>query len=83
MPSGSARTSRHLRFFFDAPGGAALPEALAADYLWTPKALPAAQRLGSGGWAVAFEGARSVVFARTPAGSVPALPLSADPGCFP
>ncbi len=74
---------RHLRFFFDAPGGAALPEALAADYIWVPKELPAAQRLRSRGWAVAFEGARSVVFARTPAGFAPTRAVAADPGCFP
>ncbi len=73
---------RHLRFFFDAPGGAALPKALAADYIWIPKALPAAQRLRSGGWAVAFEGARPVVFARTAAGPAPPPAVTAAPGAF-
>ena len=29
-----------MRFYFDAPGGSALPRDLAADYIWIPRALP-------------------------------------------
>jgi len=77
---------RHLRFYFDAPGGAALPRELGADYIWIPRALPAARRLeADSGWQRVYEGAQSVVFARTglKAASVPILVSAAIPRTFP
>ena len=56
--------TRHLRFFFDAPGGADLATAIAADYVWIPAALPAARQLTSRGWTRVYEGEQSVIFAR-------------------
>ncbi len=79
----SALQDRHLRFFFDAAGGAALPEALAADYIWIPKELPAAPRLAAAGWTLQYEGPRSVIFARTAVPAVIRPPASSEPGCFP
>jgi hypothetical protein len=55
---------RHLRFYFDAPGGASLPTDLAADYVWIPRTLPAVQRLDAGGWRRVYEGEQSVIFGR-------------------
>lgn len=80
----AAVQDRHLRFFFDAPGGAALPDELAADYIWIPKGLPAAVRLQQDGWARVYDGDPSAIFARGPLpGAVPAAPLPGRPGCFP
>ena len=62
----AAVQDRHLRFFFDAPGGAALPAELAADYIWIPKDLPAASRLRADGWTPLYTDARSVIFSRAP-----------------
>jgi hypothetical protein len=59
---------RHLRFYFDAPGGASLPTDLAADYVWIPRTLPAVRRLDADGWRRLYEGEQSVIFGR------PALP---------
>ena len=57
---------RHLRFYFDAPGGAALPRELAVDYVWIPRTLPAARRLAADdGWQILYEGEQSVIFGRT------------------
>jgi hypothetical protein len=57
---------RHLRFYFDAPGGAALPRDLAADYVWIPRTLPAARQLAAAdGWQRLYEGDQSVIFGRT------------------
>ena len=64
---------RHLRFYFDAPGGASLPVDLAADYVWIPRTLPAVQRLEAEGWRRLYEGEQSVIFGRG------ALPPSAAP----
>jgi len=55
---------RHLRFYFDAPGGSSLPTDLAADYVWIPRTLPAVQRLDAGGWRRVYEGQQSVIFGR-------------------
>ena len=55
---------RHLRFYFDAPGGASLPTDLAADYVWIPRTLPAARRLDTDGWRRLYEGEQSVIFGR-------------------
>jgi hypothetical protein len=56
---------RHLRFYFDAPGGAALPRELAADYVWIPRTLPAARHLAAAdGWERLYEGEQSVIFGR-------------------
>ena len=54
----------HLRFFFDAPGGAGLAREIQADYVWIPRDLPAARRLRADGWPVLFEGEKSVILAR-------------------
>src|SRR5262245_5173808 len=56
--------TRHLRFYFDAPGGASLPTDLAADYVWIPRTLPAAHRLDAGGWRRIYQGEQSVIFGR-------------------
>jgi hypothetical protein len=76
---------RHLRFFFDAPGGAALPGEIAADYVWIPKALPASRRLAADGWAAAYTGEQSVIFSRTRVQGIaePARVAPAVARCFP
>ncbi len=56
---------RHLRFYFDAPGGSSLPADLAADYVWIPRTLPAVHRLDADGWRRLYEGEQSVIFGRT------------------
>jgi hypothetical protein len=56
---------RHLRFYFDAPGGSSLPTDLAADYVWIPRTLPAVHRLDANGWRRLYEGEQSVIFGRT------------------
>jgi len=55
---------RHLRFYFDAPGGASLPIDLAADYVWIPRSLPAVHRLDADGWRRIYQGQQSVIFGR-------------------
>jgi hypothetical protein len=73
---------RHLRFYFDAPGGAALPGELGADYVWIPRTLPAARQLAlAHGWHRLYEGDQSVIFGRTGVAN-PAVPGAdvADPG---
>src|SRR6185295_4925876 len=60
-----AMQARHLTFYFDGPHGASLPDEIAADYIWIPRTIPAANRLASAGrWKVLFEGEQSVIFAR-------------------
>lgn len=54
---------QHLRFYFDAEGGAALPETLSADYVWIPPHLPAAHRLDQAGWRRLYADKDAVVFA--------------------
>ena len=54
---------QHLRFYFDAAGGASLPAALSADYVWIPPYLPAARRLDAEGWRRVYEDGDAVVFA--------------------
>jgi hypothetical protein len=56
--------NRHLRFFFDAPGGATLPDELGADYVWIPSHLPAVRRLTSTAWAQIYADDDSAIFAR-------------------
>jgi hypothetical protein len=68
-----ALQDRHLRFYFDAPGGASLPSDLAADYVWIPRVLPAVHRLEAEGWHRLYEGEQSVIFGRA------ALPVSILP----
>ncbi|HXE80469.1 MAG TPA: hypothetical protein VNK41_06940 [Vicinamibacterales bacterium] len=62
---------RHLRFYFDAPGGAALPAELGADYIWLPADLPAVRRLRAEGWPQLYADDGSVVFGSRAAGSAP------------
>ena len=63
--------TRHFDFFFDRPGGATLPDELAADYIWIPKILPATHRLRSDPhWTTLYEGQQSIVFARAAAGRI-------------
>ena len=59
---------RHLRFYFDAPGGSALPSALAADYVWIPRTIPAVHRLDTNGWTRLYEDDQSIVFGHPLAG---------------
>ena len=75
----------HLRFYFDAPGGAELPQTLAADYVWIPRDLPAVKRLESNGWRKRYEDRTSVIFVRaglTVADAAPAA-AAATPAVFP
>jgi hypothetical protein len=65
---------RHLRFYFDIPGGASLPRDLAADYVWIPRTLPAVHRLEAEGWQRVYEGEQSVIFERA-ALSRPTTPI--------
>lgn len=76
---------RHLRFNFDAPGGATLPGELAADYIWIPRHLPAAQRLTAEGWTSLYADAQSIIFSRahTQTSVASALPIAVGPRCFP
>jgi hypothetical protein len=61
----AALQERHLRFYFDLPGGATLPRELDANYVWLPKSLPAARRLSThGDWHLVYEGEQSAVFER-------------------
>lgn len=70
---------RHLRFYFDAPGGASLPTDLAADYVWIPRTLPVVQRLDADGWRRLYEGDQSVIFGRAASPEANArLVLAAD-----
>ncbi len=56
---------RHLQFYFDLPGGAALPRELNADYIWIPRWLPATRKLRMRGeWDLVYEGAQSTIFER-------------------
>jgi hypothetical protein len=77
--------NRHLRFFFDAPGGSDLPREIGADYVWIPAWLPAARRLRTSDWSVLFDGPTSVIFARPglrPNRMTAAIPTPAR-RCFP
>jgi hypothetical protein len=61
----AALHERHLRFYFDLPGGATLPGELNADYVWLPRRVPAAKKLREHhGWSLVYEGEQSDVFAR-------------------
>lgn len=77
--------NRHLRFYFDAPGGATLPEEIAADYIWIPKYLPAAQRLTAEGWTPVYAGDQSLIFSRTavPPTTAPIPSIDVGSRCFP
>jgi len=70
---------RHLRFYFDAPGGAALASELGADYVWLPSDLPAVKRLTDEGWPRVFEGDGSVVFAEPSRASAGLASSEGDP----
>jgi hypothetical protein len=77
---------RHLRFYFDAPGGASLPMDIAADYVWIPRTLPAVQRLEADGWHRLYEGEQSVIFGRdvVPTSTAPViLAAESDTRIFP
>ena len=76
---------RHLRFYFDAPGGAALPDELRADYVWIPATIPAAAKLVSEGWSEVYRSERSAIFARAALPPGPVAQLGTTPGrrCFP
>jgi hypothetical protein len=61
----AALQERHLRFYFDLPGGAALPGELNADYVWLPRWVPAAKKLRAHhDWTLVYERGQSDVFAR-------------------
>lgn len=82
----SARVQeRHLRFFFDAPGGAGLPRELDADYVWIPRHLPAARRLSADGWTLLYEGGKSAIFGRAGVPQAKRTATTASPNgrCFP
>src|SRR6266567_3427096 len=76
---------RHLRFFFDSPGGAGLPREINADYVWIPPNLPGASRLRAEGWSLLYVGEKSVIFGR-PGISQTLLTMAPAPvtgRCFP
>jgi hypothetical protein len=73
----------HLRFYFDAPGGATLPDTLRADYVWIPWHLPAASRLAREGWSEIYRGDQSVIFARSPVRTDALPPVGPGRRCFP
>jgi hypothetical protein len=76
----------HLRFYFDAPGGAALPAELGADYIWIPQGLPAVRRMLDSGWTETYRDATSVILARqrpTVEGPAPSAGARSDRRCFP
>jgi hypothetical protein len=74
---------RHLRFYFDAPGGATLPRDLQADYIWIPWNLPIAARLPRDGWSEVYRGGQSVIFARQPLPEPAPAPGPSGRRCFP
>lgn len=77
---------RHLRFYFDSPGGAALPDELAADYVWIPKRLPGARRMAAmEGWTQLYAGDESVIFghAAMPTQAPASVPQRTGARCFP
>jgi hypothetical protein len=77
---------RHLRFYFDAPGGSSLPADLRADYVWIPRVLPAVHRLESNGWRRLYDDGTSVVFGAAlmaPAQPSKVLARVADTRVFP
>ena len=68
----AALQERHLRFYFDLPGGAALPGELNADYVWLPRRLTAARKLREReDWALVYDGEQSQIFERAGAASLP------------
>lgn len=75
----------HLRFYFDASGGASLPRDLGADYIWIPKTLPAVDCMLRDGWTAVYRGEQSVILARVPLvpGAIAAIGSVSDHRCFP
>ena len=77
-------TTAHFAFYAGGESSRALPDAIAADYIWIPAGLPVVADLRQDGWNALFEGQTSMVFARTAEkayrGTVPA---SAGRRCFP
>lgn len=75
----------HLRFYFDAPGGADLPRELGANYIWIPKTLPAVDRMLREGWTTVYRGEQSVILARVPLvpGAIGAIGSTSERRCFP
>jgi hypothetical protein len=66
---------RHLRFFFDAPGGGTLPDQVGADWIWLPQHLQAVQRLASTAeWTKVYADDISVIFRRASAATFPHRP---------
>ena len=76
---------KHLRFYFDEPGGRELVSELQPDYIWLPRRLPAVVTLTEVGWHPVFEGSDSVILADRPHGPLQPSTVSAgrDPRCFP
>jgi len=77
---------RHLRFYFDAPGGSTLATDLAADYIWIPTSAPATRRLDAAGWQRLYQDSDSVIFghAASRQSKAPALlATAAETGIFP
>ncbi len=55
----------HLRFYSGGPSDWQYADAINADYVWIPKALPIAKELPLHGWQPLCEGPTSVLFAET------------------
>jgi hypothetical protein len=59
----SGMIEAHFAFYRGEAEGRGLPRRLGADYLWLPRALPAAHAVAADGWHPVFEGSRSIIFA--------------------
>jgi hypothetical protein len=71
--------TRHFDFFFDRGAGAALPDDLAADYVWIPRILPAVPRLENDRrWIEAYKDDQAVIFVRAGRPSTGTLPVIAS-----
>ena len=74
---------KHLRFYFDEPGGRELVSELSPDYIWLPRTLPAVATLRDGGWRPLFEGSRSIILTDRPIGQLQTVSAGSDFRCFP
>ena len=74
---------KHLRFYFDGPGGRELVSELTPDYVWLPRSLPAVAALAETGWRPLFEGSRSIVLTDRPHGELQLVSGGGDLRCFP
>jgi hypothetical protein len=72
---------RHIAFYEGLDD--AYPDALVADYVWLPVALPVVENLRHRGWQLLFEGPRSALLGRTAAAPEQSTVPSPVGACFP